>query len=297
MARARAAGLDAVALTDHDTVTGHARARQSLPAGLTLIPGMEMSCRQDGRSVHLLAYLFDPDEPRLAAECDRIRTARQDRARSVVARLAELGAPVTWEQVTAQAGGGVVGRPHIARALLAAGAVRTWDEAFGPQWLGHGGRAHVTRYAPDPADAVGLVRGAGGVAVLAHPRSGGRALRMSDEVDRRARRGRAGRDRGQPPRAHRRRPGRAGRAGRRSRSGGHRRQRRSRDADRGPDRLRYHRAASVRASDLAGHRRRSGNGTLNPAGPFPAMRQWARAPGRKGRTAWQPVLTRWSPPG
>ena len=181
MARARAAGLDAVALTDHDTVTGHAPARQSLPAGLTLIPGMEMSCRQDGRSVHLLAYLFDPDEPRLAAECDRIRTARQDRARSVVARLAELGAPVTWEQVTAQAGGGVVGRPHIARALLATGAVRTWDEAFGPQWLGHGGRAHVTRHAPDPADAVGLVRGADGVAVLAHPRSGGRALRMSDE--------------------------------------------------------------------------------------------------------------------
>jgi len=181
MARARAAGLDAVALTDHDTVTGHAAARQALPAGLTLIPGMELSCRQDGRSVHLLAYLFDPSEPALAAECERIRGARQDRARAVVARLADLGAPVTWEQVTALAGGGVVGRPHIARALLAAGAVRSWDEAFGPQWLGHGGRAHVTRYAPSPADAIGLVRGAGGVAVLAHPRTAGRALRMSDE--------------------------------------------------------------------------------------------------------------------
>ena len=75
----------------------------------------------------------------------------------------------------------MVGRPHIARVLLAAGVVDSWDEAFGPQWLGHGGRAHVTRHAPDPADAIGLVRGAGGVAVLAHPRTGGRALRMSDE--------------------------------------------------------------------------------------------------------------------
>jgi predicted metal-dependent phosphoesterase TrpH len=181
MARARAAGLDAVALTDHDTVTGHGPARQALPAGLTLVTGMELSCRQDGRSVHLLAYLFDPAEPRLAAECGRIRAGRQDRARAVVDRLTALGVPVTWDQVTAQAGGGVVGRPHIARALLAAGAVRTFQEAFGPQWLGHGGRAHVTRYAPAPADAIGLVRGAGGVAVLAHPRTAGRALRMTDE--------------------------------------------------------------------------------------------------------------------
>src|SRR5689334_864924 len=118
MARARAAGLDAVALTDHDTVTGHAPARQALPAGLTLITGMEMSCRQEGRSVHMLAYLFDPSEPELARECARIRGGRQDRARAVVARLTDLGVPVTWEQVAAEAGGGVVGRPHIARVLL-----------------------------------------------------------------------------------------------------------------------------------------------------------------------------------
>ena len=80
MARARAAGLDAVALTDHDTVAGHAAAREALPAGLTLITGMEMSCRQEGRSVHMLAYLFDPSEPQLARECARIRAGRQDRA-------------------------------------------------------------------------------------------------------------------------------------------------------------------------------------------------------------------------
>jgi hypothetical protein len=182
MARALAAGLDAVALTDHDTVAGHREAAAALPAGLTLVPGMELSCRLEGRSVHLLAYLFDPAEPRLAAERERIRSARRDRARAIVARLVDLGAPVTWDEVSAIAGEGVVGRPHIARAMVAAGVVNDVEEAFGPRWLGAGGRAHVTRYAPAPADAVGLVRAAGGTAVLAHPRTAGRSLRLTDET-------------------------------------------------------------------------------------------------------------------
>jgi predicted metal-dependent phosphoesterase TrpH len=181
MARARAAGLDAVALTDHDTVAGHAEARQALPAGLTLIPGMELSCRHDGRSVHLLAYLFDPAEPALAAELARVRAHRDDRARAIVDRLATLGVPVTWEQVRAIADGGVVGRPHIAQAMVAAGAVGSVPEAFGPQWLGAGGRAHVARYAPHPAAAIGLVLAAGGVSVLAHPRAPDRAGPLPDE--------------------------------------------------------------------------------------------------------------------
>src|SRR6266568_2281633 len=170
MARARAAGLDVVALTDHDTVAGHAEARASLPTGLTLVPGMEMSGRLDGHSVHLLGYLFDPADAALAAECARIRASRRSRARAIVDRLAGLGVPVSWEQVTAIAAGGVVGRPHIARAMAAAGVIASPADAFGPDWLGAGGRAHVTRYAPDPARAIGLIRAAGGVAVLAHPR-------------------------------------------------------------------------------------------------------------------------------
>jgi predicted metal-dependent phosphoesterase TrpH len=169
MRRAAAAGLDAVALTDHDTSAGIAEAAQALPAGLTLVPGMELSCRRDGHSVHMLAYLFDPDHDELAAELDRITAARVDRARAMVERLAELGTGVTWEQVTSIAGGGVIGRPHIARAMVAAGAINTVDEAFTPEWIGTGGRAHVSRYALDPARAVRLVRAAGGVTVLAHP--------------------------------------------------------------------------------------------------------------------------------
>jgi predicted metal-dependent phosphoesterase TrpH len=182
MSRARAAGLDVIALTDHDTVAGHRQARAALPPGLTLVPGMELSCRLDGRSAHLLGYLFDPDEPGLAAECASIRSSRVDRARAMVARLAELGAPVSWEQVTAIAGGGVVGRPHIARALASSGVVASPVDAFSPQWIGTGGRAHVRRYAPDPVRAIGLVRRAGGVTVLAHPRGDARGWLASDQV-------------------------------------------------------------------------------------------------------------------
>ena len=180
MARARAAGLDVIALTDHDTVAGHDEARRALPRGLTLVPGIELSCRLQGHSVHLLGYLFDPAEPGLAAECAKIRAHRIIRARAIVAALAELGAPVTWEQVTSIAGAGVVGRPHIARAMVAAGVIDSPHEAFGPEWLGAGGRAHVTRYALDPVRAIALIRAAGGVAVIAHPRAPARGWRLPD---------------------------------------------------------------------------------------------------------------------
>ncbi|MBB5077827.1 PHP domain-containing protein [Nonomuraea endophytica] len=171
--RARAAGVDVLALTDHDTTAGHAAAgRAALEAGLRLVPGMEMSCRRDGHSVHLLAYWFDPADEALVRECALIRQARDGRAEAMVGRLAELGVPITMEMVTAVAGGGVVGRPHIARVLAELGAVATPADAFTAEWIGTGGRAHVTRYAPDPARAVALVRAAGGTAVLAHPRRG-----------------------------------------------------------------------------------------------------------------------------
>ena len=180
MHRAARAGLDAVALTDHDTVAGHAEARRSLPDGLTLVPGMELSCRLDDRSLHLLAYLFDPDHPELAEQTQRIRDDRVLRARAMVGRLADLGAAVTWDQVAAIAGTAVVGRPHIARAMAASGVVATPADAFTSDWIADGGRAYVAKYALDPSRAIRLVRAAGGVAVLAHPRSA-HDLLVSDE--------------------------------------------------------------------------------------------------------------------
>jgi 3',5'-nucleoside bisphosphate phosphatase len=180
--RATAAGLDVIALTDHDTVAGHAEAAAALPAGLTLLPGMELSARLQGHSVHVLSYLFDPAHPELAAETARIRESRVTRAREMVRRLAELGIPVTWEQVEEIAAGGVVGRPHIARALAAAGAVATPADAFSPEWIGPGGPAYVARYALDPVRAVALVGAAGGVTVLAHARGHGRGWQIPDNV-------------------------------------------------------------------------------------------------------------------
>ena len=171
MRRAAQAGLDVVALTDHDTVAGHAEAHAA--AGpVTLLPGMELSGRLDGRSLHMLAYLFDADQPELSAELTRIRDDRVLRARAMVDKLAGLGVDVSWEQVAAIAGQAVVGRPHIARAMADSGAIASPREAFTRDWIADGGRAYVGRYALDPVRAIGLVREAGGVTVLAHPRAG-----------------------------------------------------------------------------------------------------------------------------
>jgi 3',5'-nucleoside bisphosphate phosphatase len=179
--RAAASGVGVLALTDHDTVAGHAEAVRALPPGLTLVRGMELSCRLHGHSLHMLAYLFDPAEPELTAERERIRDDRAHRARDMVARLGELGTPVTWELVERITGDSVPGRPHVARALVEAGVVASVEEAFTPEWIGAGGRAYADRYALDPLRAIRLVRGAGGVPVLAHPRAERRGYRVSDE--------------------------------------------------------------------------------------------------------------------
>src|SRR6201996_8687027 len=162
MERARARGLDVIALTDHDTVGGLDEARAALPPGLTLVPGMELSATLDGRSLHLLAYLFDPAYPPLAEAVASIRDDRVRRARVMVDKLAALGTGVTWDQVTAIAGDGVVGRPHIARALADTGTISAPADAFTTDWIGDGGRAWEDKYAMDTAEAIALIGQAGG---------------------------------------------------------------------------------------------------------------------------------------
>jgi len=191
MRRAARAGLDVVALTDHDTVAGHTEAAAA--AGpVTLLPGMELSCRLNGRSLHLLAYMFDPDQPELAAELTRIRDDRVLRARAMVDKLAGLGVDVSWEQVAAIAGQAVVGRPHIARAMADSGAIASPREAFTRDWIADGGRAYVGRYALDPVRAIDLVRAAGGVTALAHPRAGRDTWVTNEQITRLAAAGLAG---------------------------------------------------------------------------------------------------------
>ncbi|MFF9767293.1 PHP domain-containing protein [Streptomyces sp. NPDC053086] len=166
---AAAAGLDVVALTDHDTTRGYAEAIAALPEGLTLVTGAELSCRVDGVSMHLLAYLFDPEEPALLAERELVRDDRVPRAKGMIAKLNALGVPVTWEQVDRIAAGGSVGRPHVATALVELGVVPTVSDAFTEEWLADGGRAFVAKHETDPFEAIRLVKAAGGVCVFAHP--------------------------------------------------------------------------------------------------------------------------------
>ncbi|WP_432128794.1 PHP domain-containing protein [Streptomyces sp. bgisy082] len=166
---AAAAGLDVVALTDHDTTRGHAEAIAALPEGLTLVTGAELSCRVDGIGLHMLAYLFDPEEPALLAERELVRDDRVPRARAMVGKLRDLGVPVTWERVARIAGDGSVGRPHVAEALVELGVVPDVSAAFTPEWLADGGRAYVGKHELDPVEAIRLVRAAGGVTVFAHP--------------------------------------------------------------------------------------------------------------------------------
>ena len=179
--RAADGGLDVIALTDHDTVAGHDAARLAaagLAAGgrrpVQVVLGAELSCLVDGVSLHMLGYLFDPEHPQLASELERLRGDRTRRGHAIVDKLIELGAPVSWEQVSAIAGDGAVGRPHIARALVGTGVVPDVASAFVPEWIGNGGRAYVEKYSLDPARAIELVHSAGGVAVFAHPAASSR---------------------------------------------------------------------------------------------------------------------------
>ncbi|MFD9531389.1 PHP domain-containing protein [Streptomyces sp. NPDC060010] len=166
---AAAAGLDVVALTDHDTVGGYAEAVAHVPAGLTLVTGAELSCRLDGVGMHMLAYLFDPEEPEFARERELVRDDRTPRAQVMIGKLRDLGVDITWEQVSRIAGDGSVGRPHIATAMVDLGVVPTVSDAFTADWLADGGRAYAGKHELDPFDAVRLVKAAGGVTVFAHP--------------------------------------------------------------------------------------------------------------------------------
>jgi 3',5'-nucleoside bisphosphate phosphatase len=176
------AGLEVVALTDHDTLAGLSEASSAAAAaGIEVVAGVEISCLLDTAEVHLLGYFVDPGNQPLTEELARIRNDRDNRAVRMVANCRQLGADITIEQVRAIAGNAAIGRPHVAAALVAAGVVTTPDEAFTSEWIGDGGRAYVPKHVLTAEQAIGLVRGAGGVAVLAHPRSCKRRASVTDK--------------------------------------------------------------------------------------------------------------------
>jgi 3',5'-nucleoside bisphosphate phosphatase len=182
MARAVAAGIDVVALTDHDTSAGWDDARAAASdIGVGFVPGMEISCLYGRIGVHLLAYLLDPGYPPLAEELRRVLDGRSARLPATLERLQAIGIDIGADDVRAVSGHAeATGRPHVADALVVKGVVANRDEAF-DRFLSKGRPAYVDRYAADLVAMVRLVGEAGGVSVVAHP--WGRLSRTNLDLD------------------------------------------------------------------------------------------------------------------
>ena len=176
------AGLDVVALTDHDSTSGWDEAATAAEHhGIALVRGIEISCQHRGISIHLLGYLQDPVAPGLLEELDRSRVSRRTRAQRIVGLLSR-DLPLHWDDVLEQTHpGATIGRPHIADALVAKGIVPSREVAFA-DFLYDGSPYYASHYAPDPVRAVRLVGEAGGVAVMAHPFASKRGRVVDDFV-------------------------------------------------------------------------------------------------------------------
>lgn len=170
VARAKAVGLRAVGIADHDTFGGVDAAIQAgKELGIEVIPAIELSCEADGHDLHLLGYYMDYHHPELLERLQYFRDIRERRAFLMVQKLNELGYPISWERVLEIAGDAqAIGRPHVAQALLEAGLVSSWQEAF-DRLIGDGKPAYVPKAKMTPKEAIELVLAYGGVPVVAHP--------------------------------------------------------------------------------------------------------------------------------
>jgi predicted metal-dependent phosphoesterase TrpH len=179
---AATAGLDVVALTDHDITAGWDEAADAaVDAGIALVRGIEISTRYRGSGVHLLAYLPDPDDPALVGELQRILDGRDARVPAMLARLRQLGIDGATEEALAEVtvDAGATGRPHVADLLVRLGAVTDRDQAFA-KYLSEGRPAYVDRYAANLLGMIGVVTAAGGVPVVAHPWGRGSAAVLDE---------------------------------------------------------------------------------------------------------------------
>jgi predicted metal-dependent phosphoesterase TrpH len=163
-------GLRVIALTDHDSTEGMEEMRAALRPypHITLVPGVELSTDIPGNEIHVLGYWVDERDGRFQAELARFREGRVGRGREMVEKLNALGMGISFERVKEIAGDASIGRPHVARALVEAGYVASTDEAF-ERYIGRNGPAYAEREKMTPAQAVTLIREAGGLAFVAHP--------------------------------------------------------------------------------------------------------------------------------
>jgi predicted metal-dependent phosphoesterase TrpH len=168
--RAAERGMKFISITDHDTVGGIERgfnAVASFPS-LSLIPGLEINTDTPTGEVHILGYCIDYKNSELQISLERLRKSREVRARKIVANLSELGIDIPWERVLELAGGGSIGRPHIAQAMFEGGHIPSLQEAF-IKYIGRHGPAYAERERLTPQEAVELVLKAGGIPTLANP--------------------------------------------------------------------------------------------------------------------------------
>ncbi len=173
-------GLSAIAIADHDSVDGVLPAMEAARGtDLRVFPAVELSVDYEDTEIHILGFFVDLDHQPLLEAMRKVRDGRIARAEEMVRRLQQLGIPITIDDVLHEAGSGAVGRPHVARALVKVGAVRTQREAF-EKYIGRGRPAYVPRYKLKPEEAVRLIRSAGGLPVFAHPGLCGR----DDMIDR-----------------------------------------------------------------------------------------------------------------
>jgi 3',5'-nucleoside bisphosphate phosphatase len=162
-------GLAAVGVTDHDAVGGIERALVAgRQVGIEVVPGVELSCSVAGIDLHMLGYYIDFQDAELGAFVKHIRTYRAERGRLMVEKLQELGLKVTMEQVKSLAKDAAIGRPHVAQAMVDAGAVPNVDEAF-KRYIGYEGPAYVPKKKLSPKEGVDFIKAYGGVSVVAHP--------------------------------------------------------------------------------------------------------------------------------
>ncbi len=169
IAEASRLGFTAVAVTDHDSVDGIERARaEGKRRGVEVVPGVEMSCNVNGTDVHILGYYLDYHREEVQDFFARVRQSRLERAERMVAKLSELGAPVSLARIKELAGAGAVGRPHIAQAMVEAGAVASISEAF-ERYIGYDGPAYFPKLRLTPPEVVNFIHKNGGLAVIAHP--------------------------------------------------------------------------------------------------------------------------------
>ncbi len=171
--RAAAAGTQVWSLTDHDTVAGQAEGAQAANRlGIRFVTGIELSVYLGQREVHVLGHFVDPSHQALRRFEDFLAERRRVRMGEIVTRLAALGIAIREDDIVKWSGGKTIGRPHVARALVGAGAAATVKEAF-DRYLGEGKPAYVPRFRLEAEESIRFVQEAGGVATVAHPGNSG----------------------------------------------------------------------------------------------------------------------------